>query len=208
MKKSVLALVATFALASVSGLAVAQRGGGGHSGGSSGGSWHGGGGGGGWNGGSGWRGGGSWNGGSGWHGGSGWNGGWRGCWGCTGWRGGWWGGSGWWGPGWWGGVTIAAPWWGWSSWDVPFYSVAVPVASTNPVWWGQDPVFVQQPSAAPAYAPAAPVNPPPVTWFYCTQPAGYYPYVQNCSKPWMRVVPDAMQPPPAPANQPLPPPQG
>jgi hypothetical protein len=26
-------------------------------------------------------------------------------------------------------------------------------------------------------------------WYYCTDPAGYYPYVQNCSKAWMTVVP-------------------
>jgi hypothetical protein len=26
-------------------------------------------------------------------------------------------------------------------------------------------------------------------WYYCTQPAGYFPYVQNCSQPWMKVVP-------------------
>ena len=129
------------------------------------------------------------------YGGSGWNGGWRGgCWNC-GWRGGWWG------AGWWGGVAVAAPWWGWGwgwgpgwGWNSP----TVVVSTTNPVWWGQDPVFVEQPQPqAPAFAPSAPANPPPVTWFYCTQPAGYFPYVQSCSRPWVRVVPDAMQPPPS-----------
>jgi hypothetical protein len=26
-------------------------------------------------------------------------------------------------------------------------------------------------------------------WYYCTEPAGYYPYVQNCWRNWMQVVP-------------------
>ena len=26
-------------------------------------------------------------------------------------------------------------------------------------------------------------------WYYCTEPAGYYPYVQNCSRNWLQVVP-------------------
>ncbi|MFZ4479774.1 MAG: hypothetical protein ACOYNZ_07780 [Rhodoferax sp.] len=33
-------------------------------------------------------------------------------------------------------------------------------------------------------------------WYYCTQPAGYFPYVQDCSQPWMKVVPQI------PSNQP------
>ena len=36
---------------------------------------------------------------------------------------------------------------------------------------------------------------PPNLWYYCTNPAGYYPYVQNCSVAWVKVVP-----PPAPAT--------
>ena len=26
-------------------------------------------------------------------------------------------------------------------------------------------------------------------WYYCTEPAGYYPYVRRCTVPWMTVVP-------------------
>jgi hypothetical protein len=26
-------------------------------------------------------------------------------------------------------------------------------------------------------------------WYYCTDPAGYFPYIQNCSRAWMQVVP-------------------
>ena len=190
MKKSVLALVAAFALAGFAGMADAQRGGGhgggggggwsgggGHmSGGSSGGSWSGGGG--GWHGGSGWHGGGGWRGGSGWHGG---------CWGCGGW---WWGGVG-------VGVALTAPWWGWPYWGAPYYGYyAYPAYGVYDGYYAPDPAVYVEPArpAAPTYAPSAPGG---VTWFYCTQPAGYYPYVQSCSKPWVRVVPDATQPPPA-----------
>ena len=42
--------------------------------------------------------------------------------------------------------------------------------------------------AAPASPQAVPAN---QYWYYCTDPAGYYPYVQNCSKAWMQVVPQA-----------------
>lgn len=44
----------------------------------------------------------------------------------------------------------------------------------------------QEPLAETAIQPAAPV---PNFWFYCTQPAGYFPYVQSCSQPWITVTP-------------------
>ena len=28
-------------------------------------------------------------------------------------------------------------------------------------------------------------------WYYCTQPAGYFPYVKACSQAWLKVVPQA-----------------
>lgn len=49
-----------------------------------------------------------------------------------------------------------------------------------------DPVDVTVYSQA---APASPVVPANQYWYYCTDPAGYYPYVQNCSKAWLQVVP-------------------
>ena len=137
MKKSVLALIAAFALACVAGVADAQRGGGGGGGGGrggGGGAWSGGGGhgGGSWSGGG--RGGGSWSGGGGgwhrgggWHGGSGWHGG---GWSGGGWRGGCWGCGGW----WWGGAAVVAtsPWWGWPWWwNAPYWGVPYPVTTTT-----------------------------------------------------------------------------
>ena len=26
-------------------------------------------------------------------------------------------------------------------------------------------------------------------WYYCTEPAGYFPYVQNCNRAWIPVTP-------------------
>ncbi|HTT81492.1 MAG TPA: hypothetical protein VMF86_17625 [Stellaceae bacterium] len=40
--------------------------------------------------------------------------------------------------------------------------------------------------APPAYA-AGPPPPAPATWYYCGNPAGYYPYVQRCLMPWRPV---------------------
>jgi len=33
-------------------------------------------------------------------------------------------------------------------------------------------------------------GPPSYYWYYCEDPAGYYPYVQQCNGPWQPVPPD------------------
>ena len=48
------------------------------------------------------------------------------------------------------------------------------------------PVVIERP-APPAYVE----SPPPEYWYYCEDPTGYYPYVQQCLRGWMRVVPQA-----------------
>lgn len=189
MKKLALAIALVSAVGLAAGTAYAQRGGGGGGGGgagmrgggggSSGGGWQGGGGGnhggGGWQGGSsGWHGGGS-----GWHGGGYYGGGYRG--GYYGYRGGYYGG--WYGPGL--GIYVGGPYWGWGAWP---YAYPYPVYSSYPV------------ASYPAYADVGAsgtyiqATPDPAAsqanyWYYCTDPAGYYPYVQNCSKNWLQVVP-------------------
>jgi hypothetical protein len=96
-----------------------------------------------------------------------------------GWRAGYWGagywGPGYWGPGYWGPRVVVttpglvAPWpYAWGG------AYAVPYAAP--------PVVVTTPAPAPAV-------PDTSYWYYCTQPAGYHPYVQECSQPWMKVVP-------------------
>jgi len=34
-------------------------------------------------------------------------------------------------------------------------------------------------------------------WYYCTDPAGYYPYVQSCNQGWVAVIPQAPSDPPS-----------
>ena len=31
--------------------------------------------------------------------------------------------------------------------------------------------------------------PPQAFWYYCTEPPGYFPYVQSCSRAWIPVTP-------------------
>jgi len=33
--------------------------------------------------------------------------------------------------------------------------------------------------------------PPTNLWYYCTEPAGYYPYTQTCNRAWIPVTPPA-----------------
>ena len=204
MKKLAFALAVIGAVAFASDIAVAQgRGGGGGGGGSPGGSMRGGGG--GSSGGGGWQGGGSggsWRGGG--SGGSWSNGGWHGGgWQGGGWQGGRWHGGGWsnsgWRGGWWGpnvGVVVGGPgfwgwgggWGGWAPWPTAV-TASFPVVtnvSTFPVASNAFEV-----GASGAFLPSPPqqaVNPSNF-WYYCTDPAGYFPYVQNCSRAWMQVVP-------------------
>jgi len=37
-------------------------------------------------------------------------------------------------------------------------------------------------------------QPAPQAYYYCSEPAGYYPQVTNCSRPWTKVIPNS--PPP------------
>ena len=75
------------------------------------------------------------------------------------------------------GVPIYGPGWYGGYWGPP------PPA----VWpgWAPPPVVVER---APVYVqPAAPGPAPQSFWYYCQQPAGYYPYVQDCPSGWTTV---------------------
>jgi hypothetical protein len=210
MKKLFLTLFALAIAASVSGAALAQRGGGGGGHGGGGGGWSGGGGGswsggsgGGWHGGSGgswsggsgnwsgggWHGGGSWN--NGWHGGGSWNNGWHGGGWNNGWHGGWgwrgagWGCAGWCGAGWWWpGVGISVGWPGFWGWPSTTFVASNPVTFVSTQDFASDAgVWVPQ-----GVAPAQPAT--SGFWYYCTDPAGYFPYVNTCNRAWMQVVPN------------------
>jgi hypothetical protein len=34
---------------------------------------------------------------------------------------------------------------------------------------------------------------PPGYWYYCQEPAGYYPYVQQCPTEWLTVLPQTQR---------------
>ncbi|HMA52334.1 MAG TPA: hypothetical protein VKP60_21390 [Magnetospirillaceae bacterium] len=109
------------------------------------------------------------------HGGGGYHGG--------GYHGGGWHGGGWHGGGWgWGvGIGFYDPWWPGYYGGYPYY----PYYADPPVTVIQQPMAVApQQQVQQAQAPA--------TYYYCDDPAGYYPYVQNCGKPW-RPVPAVPQ---------------
>ena len=118
-------------------------------------------------------------------------------WHHRGWPGGW--HDGYWHHGWYGGRMgwwwVAGGNWYWYNAPVYPYPGAVSEVYVSP------PATVAPPPAAPA----------PQMWYYCDNPAGYYPYVQTCSQPFRPVAPSA--PPPgyaapqsAPQSAPPPPP--
>jgi hypothetical protein len=66
----------------------------------------------------------------------------------------------------------------------PYYATPVytaPVVVTQPA----PQVYIQQ--GAPAPAPVQQAQPATNDWFYCRNPAGYYPYVRSCANGWERV---------------------
>src|SRR5262249_30839164 len=77
--------------------------------------------------------------------------------------------------------------WGWGAWPYyygygyPYYGYGAYPPAYPYTTYDSDPVYVQQQPAAQS----APTN----YWYYCRDPAGYYPYVANCNKQWMTVVP-------------------
>ena len=97
------------------------------------------------------------------------------------------------GAGW---ALTGSPWyWGWPTafyggpWFYPYGALApgYPALALDDVTG-----YVQQP-AAELVVPPAP-RAAASHWYYCTEPAGYYPYVQQCSRPWVAVQPNAVPP--------------
>ena len=162
-------VVATALLLGAAGVADAARGGGG---------------GGGWGGGGGHGGGGGWHGGGGgWHGGGG---GWHGGGGHGGWH-----GSSWHGGGHWHGsvgVVVGPGWWGWPYYGWPYYGYGWPYYDYG--YYGY-PAYTPAPADSYYFeqAPQGSSSTAPTYWYYCSDPAGYYPYVGTCNQPWTRVTP-------------------
>ena len=51
------------------------------------------------------------------------------------------------------------------------------------------PVYIEQGTPEAAPAPATPAAQAGNYWYYCNNPQGYYPYVQQCPQPWQKVSP-------------------
>jgi hypothetical protein len=108
------------------------------------------------------------------------------------WHGGYWHGPGYWHTGYWhnGWYGGRFGWWwvaggNWYWYNAPVYPYPATVSE----------VYVTPPATMPAPQAA----PAPQMWYYCDNPAGYYPYVQSCSQPYRPVVPQASAAPSAPA---------
>ena len=88
------------------------------------------------------------------------------------------------GPGWW-----PAPY---APYPYPYYYPPAVVVSPPPM-------TVVSPWQPPVVAEPAPLGPPPPSfWYYCYNPAGYYPQVPNCPGGWTQVPAQA---PPAPPHR-------
>ena len=91
-----------------------------------------------------------------------------------GWRGGYWGPRA--------GLYVGGPGY-WGAWPYAWGAgVAWPYAVTAPV-------VVNAAPAPQVIVQPAPEAPASSYWYYCTDPAGYFPYVPQCAQPWMKVVP-------------------
>ncbi len=75
--------------------------------------------------------------------------------------------------------------------DIPLWVGPGPWWGPAPYYYPAPPVVVQQP---PVYEQPAPPPQAPIYWYYCPNPQGYYPYIQQCPTGWMQVVPPTTPP--------------
>ena len=97
-------------------------------------------------------------------------GGWRGGWGYGYPRGYWWGPGFYWGWGW--PYYSSYNWGGPYFYSDPYYDYAAPSAAMQ-----DPPEYTDQGQEQPYY------------WYFCRDPQGYYPHVENCPSGWMQVIP-------------------
>lgn len=64
-----------------------------------------------------------------------------------------------------------------------------------PVYYPQPVVVAPAPQVVYIEQAQAPIAPPPVQqyWYYCANPQGYYPSVQQCSAGWQKVLPQPVR---------------
>lgn len=91
------------------------------------------------------------------------------------------------GSSWYFGPQYRYPWYGPSPYEYPWYypsAVYPPVIYRQPVIIPPEtpPVYIQQQPAETSY------------WYYCSEPAGFHPYVAQCTKAWLKVIPSTEPP--------------
>jgi len=87
-------------------------------------------------------------------------------------------------------ATPSLAWWRGGVWIGPGVVVAPPVVVTPPPVYVPPypaPVVVEQP--APVYQEQPQPQAAQQVWYYCQDPAGYYPYVKQCPHGWQPVSP-------------------
>jgi hypothetical protein len=82
------------------------------------------------------------------------------------------------------GVGVGPFWGGPFYGPYPYYYPPPVVYAPPPVVYAPPPVVVAPPAPAYVQQPAT-AN----AWYYCDNPQGYYPTVQNCSTGWRQVAP-------------------
>ena len=100
-------------------------------------------------------------------------------------------------------VTPAQAFWRAGVWIDPWYFPYYYPYYPAPYYQAQPPVVIERQPAMQGQ-PAAPVQ--QYYWYYCPNPAGYYPYIKHCPTPWMKVVPSAPSQTEGAANVPAVPP--
>jgi len=109
-----------------------------------------------------------------------------------GYRGGYFGGGHFYGGRYWGypwgwGLGWGLGLWGWPYWGWPYYGGAY-------LGWPYYPYYSDYYANVPPAAYGEPEQQQPYYWYYCQNPQGYYPYIQECPGGWMRVVPNTTPP--------------
>jgi hypothetical protein len=67
----------------------------------------------------------------------------------------------------------------------------------DPFYYDRRPIIIrEEPQVYIQREPTVVAAPSASVWFYCPSPAGYYPYVPNCSQAWVSVNPTSVAPPP------------
>ncbi|MGZ3158297.1 MAG: hypothetical protein ACXU7D_06100 [Burkholderiaceae bacterium] len=85
------------------------------------------------------------------------------------------------------GIYVGTPffWPGYYAAPYPYYGYG-PYYNTTTVITQPAPVYIEQaPAPGPAPAPRGSSN----SWYYCSNPDGYYPYIKECPAGWQRVAP-------------------